>query len=233
MEWKIPKLWEGGECWIIGGGPSMPRQFGVPEDVISDVHDKKISPSAYSPYLSPIHGKHIIAVNAAFYIGRWMDIVFFGDGGFYFKNKKPLSEFPNLVVSCNPNVYGRPNVYGVKYVARDGNHPLGITTKRNKVSWNKHTGGAAINFAYHLGVKRILLLGFDMQLDEQGNQHWHSVYPSANSKPRLKKQLPFRKHLESFHPIHNDAERLGIEILNVNMDSAVPHIKKVRLEETL
>ena len=232
MKWVIPRMWEGGECWIIGGGPSMPRQFDIPEDVVSKVMARELPLSTYSPYLSPIHERHIIGVNAAFMLGRWVDVMIYGDGAFYWANKDALCEFPNLRISCNPNTHkGRPGVYGVKYIARNGNHAKGISKAKNMISWNKHTGGAAINLAYHFGVNRIFLLGFDMNPADR-HQHWHAQYPSA-LKPGNKRNLPFSKHSESFPEIARDAVNLKIKIFNVNLDSAISQFPKITLEEAL
>ena len=230
MPWSIPKMWEGGECWIIGGGPSMPRQFGVPEDIINQVYSGGLPLSAYSPFLSLIHSKHAIAVNAAFLIGDWMDLVFFGDGGFYFKNRMALSDFPKIRVSCNPNLTNK-NIQGVKFVARDGKKPYGISTRRDHVSWNGNTGSAAISLAYHLGAKRICLLGFDMKLGPDERQHFHNHYQKGtNRNPR---KLPFHRHIRGFPMIAQDAKKLGLEILNVNMDSAIKELPKVELKQVL
>lgn len=232
MVWEIPKMWEGGECWIIGGGPSMPEQFGVPKDVIASVQSQEQPPSVYSPYLSPIHGKHIIGVNAAFLIGNWIDVMIFGDSNFYFSYRLEMAKYHNIKVSCNPNMHsGKQGVYGLKYVPRNGNHPMGLSEKKNHISWNHNTGAAAINLAYHFGVKRILLLGFDMKLSDTDKQHWHGLYPSA--KRTGKRNLPFHRHLQSYTPLSNDAQRLGIEILNVNENSAIGQFPKVKLNDVL
>lgn len=227
-------MWEGGECWIIGGGPSMPRQFGIPEDVIEDVLHKRQPPSAYSPYLSPIHDKHSIGVNAAFMIGDWIDMVFFGDGKFYFQNEKAISAFPKLRVTCNPNLHKRPHVRGVKYVGRDGNHAVGFSSKPGYISWNHNSGAAAMNVAVHMGAKRLFLLGFDMNTDDKRNLHWHSVYADVyHTRRRQEKSLPYHKHLPNFPFVANDAERLGIEIINVSPDSSLEQFPKMNLEEAL
>ena len=63
--WAPPTMWEEGECWIIGGGPSMPRQFEVPEETTRSVMIGTMPPKVYAPYLSPIHKKHVIGVNNA------------------------------------------------------------------------------------------------------------------------------------------------------------------------
>lgn len=233
MDWEVPKMWEGGECWIIGGGPSMPRLFGVPEEIIEAVKNRQQPMSAYSPYLSAIHDRHVIGVNAAFLLGDWVDVMVFGDGPFYVKNKDDINKFKKIKVSVNPSVEpGKKGVFYIKHLTRDGGHPYGISTRPGMVSWNKHTGGAAINLAYHFGVKRVLLLGFDMKNDTDGSSHWHGQY-RLPGKPGEKQRMPFDKHLQSFRPIANDAKRYGLEILNVNPDSAIRELPKVKLEDVL
>jgi len=234
MIWQIPKMWEGGECWIIGGGPSIPREFGVPEEIIDDVIMRRQTIDAYSPFLSTIHDRHVIGINAAFFLGSWIDICFFGDGGFYLQNRRELGRFPKLKVSCNPNTRKKmdPND-NIKFVKRDNRSPYGISRNNNSVSWNGNSGAAAISLAYHLGVKRIYLLGFDMKLGGDNRQHFHSHYHNTRGSRINAKKLPFDRHLRGFPHIAKDARRLGIEILNVSPDSAIKEFKKVRLIDVL
>ena len=232
--WQIPEMWKGGECWIIGGGPSIPREFDIPEDVVQGVLSRELPLNAYSPYLSAIHHKHIIGVNAAFYLGSWVDIAFFGDGGFYFQNRKELLEFPNMLVSCNPALSNNKKAIGVKFIRRDGRYRHGISFRKGSVSWNKNSGAAAINLAVHLGAKRIYLLGFDMKLGEGDLQWWHKHYKRAqNDKKTHPKKLPFQNHLEGFPVIARDARRHGIEIFNISRDSAITNFPKITVQEAL
>lgn len=235
MSWKIPKLWKDGECWIIGGGPSIPRQFGIPEDVISQVRSRSVGPEVYSPYLSKIHDKHVIGVNAAYLIGNWIDFIVFGDNGFYKKNEKNLLAYPKPIISCTQK--SPANFHSaVKHIARNSRKPKGITLDNPKlVSWNGNTGAAAINVAYHMGAKRIILLGFDMKLDTSYKQHWHAQYATAGRKvtKNMNKRLPFHRHLLGFPEIARDAKKAGIEIINVNPDSAIGVFPKVNLRKVL
>jgi len=232
--WDIPNMWEGGECWIIGGGPSIPLQFEVPEDVISAVLSGEQPLSSYSSYLSAIHDKHVIGINAAFLLGDWIDLVFFGDGGFYFQNIQELCKYPKMKVSCNPSLRNKPNVRSVKHLYRNGNHPHGISLKSGVVSWNGNSGAAAISLAAQLGVVKIYLLGFDMSLGENGKQHFHRHYPSGkNNVIRPAHKLPFSRHLQNFPAIAKDAKRFGIEIINLSPDSAIEVFPKMTVKEVL
>lgn len=232
--WDVPKLWEGGQCWIIGGGPSITREFNVPKKIVDDVQSGQSSIEAYSPYFKSIHNQHVIGVNAAFLLGSWIDIAFFGDGGFYLKNRRELEKFPNLIVTCDPKhkeKYGR----GVKFTPKERGARYGISPHRGRVSWNGNSGAAAISLAYHLGAKRIYLLGFDMRLSSDYKQHWHRHYKrgSMDLATFTKKKFPFDRHLKGFPQIAKDARRLKLEIINVNPESAINVFPKVSLKDII
>lgn len=226
--WNAPALWQDGECWIIGGGPSMPEQFDVPKDIAEQAMARQLKPSAYSKYLSAIHNKHIIGINNAYQIGEWVDVVFFGDCGWYKVHQKSLAEFPGLKVTCCPRFANKPkqNSHGVKYLSKDPNKRHGISMDSSKVSWNSNSGSAAISLARHFGVKRIILLGFDMCLNGQKISHWHGNHGN-------KTRSPFPRHMRGFAQIAKDAEQEGIEIINASPNSAIQQFRKVSVKELL
>jgi len=232
MVWKIPRIWEGGECWIIGGGPSFPRQFGVPEELITEVITGKKPLDSFSSYFSFLHDKHVIGVNAAFLLGKWVDILFFGDRGFYFKNRREIIQWGNIRVTCSKPLRETAEKERLKYIPKDGNTPKGISSRTNFISWNGNSGAAAINLAVHFGVKKIYLLGFDMDLGVDNKQHWHGVYKTSKA-PLKPHKLPFERHLQGFPKIAQDAKRLGIDIINVSPNSKIQDFKKVSLKELL
>jgi len=231
--WKVPSMWEGGEVWILGGGPSLPRQFGVPEDVIKKVYSGDLTPGAYSEYMQAIHEKHVIGINMAFKIGNWIDMVFFGDNKFYLQSRQDIAKFPGLKVTCHTNFKNTNHNEKIKYLQKDKSKPKGITEHRGKVSWNANSGAAAISVAANAGAKRIILVGFDMTLDEGNNQHWHKFYQVKGSKPRDEKKLPFNRHLSGFEQIAKDAKKKGIEIINASPSSKITQFKKVSVKELI
>ena len=234
MIWQVPLMWEGGDVWVLGGGPSLTKQFDIPDEVIQKVLSKEALPSAYSPYLAPIHDKHAIGINAAFLIGDWIDMMFFGDKGWWLVNRERLAEFPGLKVSCHPKFNSNEFITErIKYLPRDKEHSKGISSHPGKVSWNLNSGAAAISVAANAGAKRIILLGFDMKLGEDNKQHWHALYGSAGRKVINPRRLPFHRHLRSFPEIAKDAKDRGIEILNACPDSKIECFRKVTVKEIL
>lgn len=221
-------MWKDGECFILGGGPSLPRQFGIPSPVIERVCSKAFDPEKYSPYLHPIHDKHVIGVNNAYQIGTWIDVMFFGDCSWYNVHRHPLAKWPGLKITCCNRFRGKhkENMEGVKYVEKNNKCTYGLTPGNpSKISWNSNSGAAAINVAVHFGVKRIILLGFDMNTDGK-KTHWHRGH-------NPKKTPPFKRHLRGFSPIAEVAEEIGVEILNCSQESAITHFPKVALSEVL
>ena len=228
FNWKVPPIWKGSECWVIGGGTSAPRQFGVPEDIVKKVMKREIDPEAYSPYFKPIHDKHIIGINNAYQIGDWIDVVFFGDCSWYLVHRKKLANFPGLKITSCPqySTRSKEESEGVKYLARDKANSKGISPHPTAVSWNGNSGCAAISLAVHLGVKRIILLGFDMFIDADKFSHWHGSHGAKRSPP-------FHRHKKGFAKIDEDVKRLGIQIINASPDSTIVEFPKMSVDEIL
>ncbi len=232
MKWTCPKLWDGGVAYIIGGGTSVPRQFGVPEDIIKQVMNNG-HPSLYTPYLAPLHDKHVIGVNNVYRMGSWMDALFFGDCAWYNVYRTELALWPNLKVTCCDRFANKPEALceNIKFLARDRSRSMGITEDPSKVSWNNNSGAAAINLAYHLGVKVVVLLGFDMTLDKNRVSHWHGCHVKYRANKRY--SPPFERHMKSFPFIAADAKRLGLTILNASPISVLDMFQKITLAEAL
>jgi len=234
MIWTVPPLWQDSACWILGGGTSVPKQFGVPQQVIQKVYAGSLFPAVYSDYLAPIHNAHVIGINNAYQVGTWIDILFFGDSHWHLLHQRKLAMWPGLKVCCDQKFANRPikKMEGIKFLERDKDHRQGITTNPSKVSWNANSGAAAISLAYHLGVKKIYLLGFDMTMDARAEySHWHGSHLPPGKK---RKDLPpFSKHMKGFSKIAEDARELGVEIFLIGKDSAIETLPKVFLKDVL
>ena len=229
MQWKVPRIWEGGRCIVIGGGPSILRQFDVPNHVIQSVYSGQSSPVVYSPYLQPIHGEHVIGVNMAMKFGSWVDVLFFGDGGFWNRHRDDIMDFQGLRVTTSKKAHEAvPNNRRIKYL-KVNSKVHGLCLQPTSLCWNLNSGAAAINLAVLFGVKQVILLGFDMKLDESVNQHWHKFY---KSNPKTVKGT-FKMHMKAFPAILEDAKPLGVEIINANPDSEIPDFRKVPIKELI
>lgn len=220
--WFVPQIWSDGECFIIGGGASIWKQLGVSINDISKIQSGFIPLRELGKYFFLISHKHIIGVNVAYKLGSFIDILVFGDQKFYQEHRRELNEWNGGIrVTCDDRV----NDPGIKVLKRD-EKMYGISSHKDKVCWNFNSGAMAINVAVHTGVKKIYLLGFDMNLQE-GNSHFHSEY-NHQIEPEV-----FAKHLVGFDQIAVDAKNMGVEIINCNPDSAITQFPKVNLNEII
>ena len=225
--WQIPALWKGGECWIIGGGNSITEQFSIPPDVVKGVQSQKRPISDYSPYLSGLHNKHVIAVNMAYRLGNWVDFVFFGDRGFWRDNETQLAAHPSIKVSCSES---RALPKWIKSLRRARSKKYGLTVnEKYEICWNYNSGAAAINLAMYLGCKRIILIGFDMNT-LNNKSHFHGAY-----KPRTAGTLQdnFNRHKKGFEFIAREAIEMGVEIINANPGSGLECFPKMTVMQAL
>ncbi len=228
--WTPPLMWEDGECWIIGGGASLARQFGIPDDTIKNVESGQDPITIYSDYMKPIHDKHVIGVNLSFMFGPWVSMLYFCDTTFYRTYRKQINDFHNLKVTCVNHIDRnlKSSCINIKRMRRT-NRP-GLSKKPDTINWNYNSGAAAIDFAVKVGVKRILLLGFDMKPFEDGRTHWHEGYQNYLKPTR---EQVFTRFLKVFPKLAIDLKHRGVEVLNVNPDSALEDFKKVSLKDVL
>lgn len=175
--------------------------------------------------LSLLKKKRTIGVNNAYKLADWIDVCWFGDSTWYDDHHEALDEWPGLKIHCCNRHENRP---GTKRLLRG--QPLGIDPRPTHVAWNNNSGSSAINLAVHLGAKRIILLGFDMKFGEYGQNNWHNDHP----KPRDPKNWdPYPKFLQPFPIIKQDAEKMGITILNATPGSALDIFPMVKIEDVL
>lgn len=223
---KLPKIWNGATAYVIGGGASIVRTFNIPDHVVEGVRTRRLPVSAYAPYMTQLHSKHVLGVNVAYQLGSWVDFCFFGDEGFGMKHLHGFCNYKGKVLTIRDK-FAQPcyKHYRITYIAKS-NRTNGIDAK--KVCWNGNSGMAAVNVAYLLGATRIVLVGFDMNVDKD-YQHYHQQY----RKEKRAKNLPFKQHLSCMDAVKADADKLGVEIINSNPDSAITQFEKQPFSELI
>lgn len=231
MQWAVPRLWKNQDVWILGGGPSLTSNFNIPENIVSKVRAQELPLSSYSPFMSAVHEKNIIGVNVSFMLGNWVDMCFFGDTSFLLKYEEALLRSTSLKVSCAEKA---KDLGWVKFLPVDYRTRGRLTFDNSKISWNFNSGSASINLAAHLGAKRIILVGFDMNMP--ANQvHWHNEYKKTEltEEEKILRNKNFNSFLEPFPKIKKDLDSCGIEIYNTSLNSAITCIQKVPITEFL
>lgn len=198
--WRVPRMWEGGDAYILAGGPGL-RAIDVER----------------------LRGANVIAVNGSYKIALWAPILFFADCRWPDAHGQLLDQFGGLkVTTCEWYLRNqrRPGFLVVKRnIAPDG-----IAHDPAVLQWNKSSGACAIGLAVHLGAKRIYLCGFDMRKVPtgesrypMGRSHWHDDYPS-DLRPN---KDPFPRMLKAFPVMAEQLERRRVQVLNATPESAI------------
>lgn len=207
---SIDEIWPDSTAFILGGGPSL-----------NDLD------------LRRLQGHKVLGVNQAYKIKECeVPITYSGDRRWYHWNVNELPSYKGKLYTSYPHFL--PNrKYIPTNIGRISKH--GISDKsRSSVCWNGNSGASAINVAYWLGARRIVLLGFDM--GRQGRKwNWHTQYPKypaidpATGRGRGKN--PYRDFLKCWDAVARDAKRLGIEILNATPAGNLNKFPRVKLED--
>jgi len=115
--------------------------------------------------------------------------------------------------------------YWMIHVKRlNGTKNWGISDDPNVVRWNRSTGGCALNVAYLMGAREIVLMGYDMTMDN-GHHNWHDSYLphySAGAQVPIPKPGPGHYDAHFVMPFDRLAEELdkrGVAVKNANPNS--------------
>ena len=190
--WRVPRLWPDETCYILGGGPSLN---------LVDLNKLGAHP-----------GRRVIAVNCAYRVAPWADVLFYGDMSWLKTERERLRSFAGLKVTTCPAHENEPGIH----VVTKKTGPKGILWDPYTVAWNLSSGACAINIAVHFGVHRIVLFGFDMHRSPEGASNFHTWYP-----PKPSQHNPYRRFLQAFDRIAADLASHRISVVNACPGSAI------------
>lgn len=188
--WTVPPMWKGQNVFLIGGGASISSQL----DLIKTL---------------PIRGP-VIAINNAWRLEPYADMLYFADRQWYLNNKDDLIDcHSHMIVSRSfiPDRDGGPRVKQIKLLGRAWSSSLSYHPGR-VAGWC--SGANAINIAYLAGAKAAYLFGFDMKPGR-----WHNEYKTEDYSS---------KYIERFIPsLELMASELEgkMSVFNCSVDSAL------------
>ena len=202
--WQVTREWEGETCAVLGGGPSL-------SPAIADAVRGRCRVIA-------VNSAGILSVDAAgkthAAIAPWADILYAADRMWWRQNLEAARAFAGVKATITPNGYTdfTPEIDGVRVLGNGGPQGFDDRTDYLRTGWN--SGYQAMHLAAHLGVARVLLLGFDMHAKK--GEHWHGDH---RWRPGYKSRYPL--FIRSFSIGAPEFERRGIEVLNCTPGSAL------------
>lgn len=106
-----------------------------------------------------------------------------------------------------------------------GKSEYGLSTDPNIVHLGSNSGIQAINLAYHLGARQIVLLGYDQQATG-GKSHWFGDHPNGVVSN-------WGKWKGHYQLVADHAKELGVEIINCTRQTALTCFETKPLEQML
>lgn len=196
----VPRKFEGETIYIIGGGPSL-KNF-----------DFRL-----------LNGCKTIAINKAILYCPSADVLYWTDSRFYTWYKNNVDNYKGLKFTIKA---ASQYTSDIQLLKKGKIH--GIEKDPQTLAHGNNSGYAAINLAYHLGAKRIILLGFDMMQDGV-NSHFHDGYPSRPAGDAVYRD----KFLPGFKQLDSEMKGSGVMVLNASPYSRLTTFTKITIEQAL
>jgi len=166
----------------------------------------------------------IIAVGTAWRLAPHADILYHADARWWNYHKGVPRFRGQHKISMEKTL-----CQDVAYVNKGAKH--GLDLRPNYLATGGNSGYQAINLAVNHGVKKIILLGYDMKYDEDRRDNFCGNHPpgvTSGYKPQK-----FERFIKDFNYIVEPLDKLGVQVYNCNIDSALNCFPKERLDNVL
>lgn len=163
----------------------------------------------------------VVAVNDTYRLAPWADVLYACDAKWW-DYHNGVTMFPGLKFSLEKKA---DRWLGVQVLERSNDRGLDLSPARLCTGMN--SGYQAINLAVHLGARRILLLGYDMQV--QGKRsHFFGDHPKG-----LQRSAAYEQCCERFASLVEPLKSLGVSVINCSRQSALKAFPRQPLVEAL
>jgi hypothetical protein len=193
---------------ILGGGSSL-----TPEDV------------------NLCRGKaRVLAIKEAHLLAPWADCLYAGDAKWW-RGYRGAQKFTGLkyTIAQDPNEEPMGDWPGVQVLQNTGTDGLEAEPTGLRTGYN--SGYQAIGLAVHLGVRRIVLLGFDCWTGPSGKQNWFEGYPHLVRSHHVPSPYPI--FLQAFASLVEPLTAAGVEVVNATRWTMLTAFPYLSLEEAL
>ena len=167
-------------------------------------------PSLTEEDVASLEGQRVLCINDNYRMAPWADVLYASDPIWWDWHAERVKAFRGRKITQDKESAEK---YGLEYIeSRDAD---GLSRDPAYIHKGSNSGIQAINLACHFGARRIVLLGYDMQATG-GKTHWHGKHPGESSD-----YGPWHKWLWRYQMVADDAERMGLEIINATRETAL------------
>jgi hypothetical protein len=189
-------------------------------------------PSAADAGVDQLRGvARVIAVNSSWRLVPWADMIYATDYAWWKQHHKDLTLFTGARFAAAGKRIERdfPGVSALNVPPpSDARRSTIITTPRGLIGSGGNSGFQAINVAIHTNAKRLILVGFDMNLLR--GSHWHGDHTGIckNPQPDL-----MRKWCEALDAQAAALHAHGVDVVNASPVSALKRYRQSSIKEAL
>lgn len=195
----LARAWNGGSVILIANGPSLTSaQVNTARNIWAEGR------------------AHAIGINDAYRIAPWVDALYACDPEWWHVHIKAVRDTNIVSLYCQDEE--TCDRYGLWWTP--GKHKAGLSTAASCIHYGRHSGFQALNVAFHLGARRIMLLGYDCRT-HNGMTHWFGDHPGV---------LHQKSSYDGWAAAYADAVPMlraaGVEVFNCTPNSAItafPH----------
>lgn len=224
-EWRCPRLWPGSTVVCVGGGPSLTR------DDLDHVRARTAAGGGTGDGAG--RDVRVVCVNDAIKLAPWADAVYAADTSWW-RQVGTHVVTDALRVSCQDTEFRQVHVlrYRPGVVLETDPRYVAIGKQRGDdgVAHGGNSGYQAVNLAYHLGAARIVLLGYDMGVGEDGALHWFGRHPVGLNNPT---ERALARWALAFNGLAPALAAEGVEVVNCSRRTALTCFPRAELEEVL
>lgn len=163
-------------------------------------------------------------INTSYRLAPWADMLYATDFSWW-EQHDGVPDFAGLKVSQDPKIDHRPQ-WGIHRVVVDRYQDRLLVDTYGTIGWGGNSGFGALNLAVQFGVKRIILVGYDMRIDH--GLHWHENHRGNN---------PIQRNVERWRRVIDEVApaigALGITVLNASKISTLRNYPKMSFDEAI
>ncbi len=204
----IPALtdWTGDTVVCIASGPSLTQ-----EDV------------------DYCRGKaRVLVINDNYRLALWADMLYAGDKRWWDYHWDKVRDLPCHKVSQDSN--GKTGKIQHDVFVFHGIPGYTLSTEQGTLHWGGNSGFQAIQVAYQLGCRKVLLLGYDMCLGPNGEKHWFGDHPHGTG---LNQSSPYEMFRQGYKVAAAQAPQIGLALINCSRETAIKEIPRAALRKVL
>lgn len=204
---SVPRLWPDATIVVVGSGPSL-----IPDDLT---------------YLERCWANsriiRVLVINDAWRAAPWADVLYAPDPKWWTWHAQDVSaRFAGLKFTLVEHDHPAPaDVAQLNY--RSGTT---FSTELPMIATGGHAGYQAPQIAWQLGARRVVLLGYDLQPDADGRNHFFGEHPDAS-------HVPYDTWLSTYPMLLTELQARGVSIVNASRRTAITTIPRESLAMAL